>query len=495
VSGWSWSLLGLIRYWSQHLDGEPGVEAGLGPMLLGFRLLVLGFAVMAGLRLAWLRIPAVLLPRACRTLLYCVPVAIVVASLASPGCMPTSPQWPVQSIFLASVTTAQTLWALLWIRRPGWAADLPARGFEWTDLALGNALLLLVLSETLLAVWGGLRPSPLVFHESVASSLDAHRLPGHQPFHRGRLNRGGFADDEFFRTEGEDVVIAVIGDSFGLGIVPIPQNYVSVAERALRATRAERPGRLALHNFGVPAVGLPEYAQLLRTEVEAWIPSIVVVSVFVGNDIHQGLSFTRPRARRYRFQQWLIWNVARRASSLLRAGRAETDRLLQIEDATKPGIEERQEGAGATSPESTFSEARFLEIEQSRLAITRADDAEALAGYEQFFAGLDYFERRLGDSLVIAIIPDEFQVNDELWRAVGGEVAGFDRELPQRRILSFCKKRRIECIDFLSALRDAERDRPTYRARDTHWNEWGNEVAGLGLAERLRVLLEKRRSS
>jgi hypothetical protein len=485
LAGLLWSLRSLVRYWSEHLSPDAEVNVSLGVALLGLRLLLLMLAGYLGIRLFSTGLPERSHLSALRTLLYCPLFGLFVASAAGHRFVPTSPHWPIQSIFFASMMAAQIFWALGWSRERGPGNPPVSRTLVTLDLMLGNFLLLLAIAELSLTIWGAIRPSPLVFHESVGSSLAAHRRPSHQSHHGSRLNQGGFADDEFLPGTANRRVIAVIGDSFGLGVVPISQNYVSVAEQTLNETLEGDSRHILLHNFGVPAIGLAEYAELFRTEVERWNPSVVVVSVFVGNDIHQGLSFTRPRTRRYRLQQWLSWNAIARAMALLQDGRLKIEQVasLGLPPTTPDSANESRPVARPERP--TFSEERFFEIEKRRIEVTRADEPEISADYEQFFAGLRYFERALGDSLIVAIIPDEFQVNDALWRSIAGDDKRFERDLPQRRILEFCARHSIECIDFLPELRDAEMLGRTYHQRDTHWNERGNRVAGLELARRL----------
>jgi SGNH hydrolase-like domain, acetyltransferase AlgX len=499
LAAWLWSLQSLTRYWDEHRTADielaQGVGASFGSTLLVLRILILAASAYAGLSLVSSRNPGVATPRALRTLIYCGFAALIVSTSSVPLIVPLRPVWPVQSIFLASLGVVQTVWAFAWRRRLDDPRERSGKfdpPLELIDLVVGNALAVLLLLEVSLSVWGWLRPSPLVFHESVTASLEAHRQPAHRAFYGGRLNRSGFADDDFESARSsDDLMVAVVGDSFGLGVVPVSDNYVNVAERALREMLPADAPRIALNNYGVPAVGLPEYAELLRSEVRLADPSLVVISVFVGNDIHEGLSFTRPEKRRYCLQQWLVWKVAQRAITLLAESRDDLQRIERLGSvADQP--ESAPIHSGLQTPiteEPTFSETRFLEIERSRMVVTQADDVRAITGYEQLLVGLRYFERALGESLVIAIIPDEFQVNDALWHAIGGEEGPFERDLPQRRILEFCKRHEVACIDLLPALRAAEESQPTYHLRDTHWNRYGNRVAGIELARGLRSKL------
>lgn len=131
-------------------------------------------------------------------------------------------------------------------------------------------------------------------------------------------NSGGYYDDEFFRAGPGDVVVAVVADSFGVGIVPRRQNFTAVAERIL-ARRLQVPGRVAVHNFGVASIGLLEYAWLVENEVPKTAPTRTVVGLFVGNDI-SGLEFRREPGHNSLWQ-FQLFELGRRLVVLGRAPR------------------------------------------------------------------------------------------------------------------------------------------------------------------------------
>ena len=91
-------------------------------------------------------------------------------------------------------------------------------------------------------------------------------------------------------------------------------------------------------------------------------------------------------------------------------------------------------------------------------------------------------------------IPDEFQVNDDLYAELTQDAAAgtHERDYPQKRIGAFCAEHKIELLDLLPALREGERQARTYHLRDTHWNAHGNAIAGRELARCLAELLKER---
>ena len=133
-----------------------------------------------------------------------------------------------------------------------------------------------------------------------------------------------------------------------------------------------------------------------------------------------------------------------------------------------------------------MSEEIYLELE-SRNAYQGAIDHPGV--YDRFFAALGEIEKAAGDiPLAFLIIPDEYQVNDELWQAV---VAKHDvplqRDLPQRKIREWAREGDRDIMDLLPLLLAEEPlddgKLHLYHLRDTHFNARGNEVAGRALAQ------------
>ncbi len=100
-----------------------------------------------------------------------------------------------------------------------------------------------------------------------------------------------------------------------------------------------------------------------------------------------------------------------------------------------------------------------------------------------------------GDKLVLVLIPDEFQVNDELYNRLVQNIpkpSVYDRNGPQAQIRKYCEARDIHFLDLLPVLRAAEAEGRTYHLADTHWNAHGNRVVGKALANYLVDLFVQR---
>ena len=88
----------------------------------------------------------------------------------------------------------------------------------------------------------------------------------------------------------------------------------------------------------------------------------------------------------------------------------------------------------------------------------------------------------------MVLIPDEFQVNDQLREearlAAGWKAEEIEVELPQARLREFLSNRQIPCLDLLPVLKHCSE---TYALRDTHWNALGNRIASSAIADWLRA--------
>lgn len=315
----------------------------------------------------------------------------------------------------------------------------------------GIGIATLVLAEVALRAVAATSSSPILapIDATAAAHLAHWRGRPHQPFLGGRLNAEGFFDDEFTveRTPGVRRIVA-LADSFGPGIVPLAQNFLTLVDEGLDATTPTE-----VYNFGVPAINPGDYLYLWNTDAVRYAPDLVLVCVFVGNDFD-----------------------VRKSRSLLHADALMSVTVVKRLLASKGG--ERGRGAGASEP-IAMTETAFLDVERARARICeREPSRKTRRRYESTLDVLAQMHDAIGDKLRIVVIPDEFQVNDALWQSIVGDRADrFDRDRPQRVLADFFGARGVPCLDLLPALRAAEAGGRTYAPRDTHWNARGNRVA------------------
>jgi hypothetical protein len=341
------------------------------------------------------------------------------------------------------------------------------------DVVASNVALTLVLLEVALSIYGAVSQNALLERDNVS----AYRfLPNHN---YGRLwtNSYGYPSREFLRERRTGITrVVLLGDSFAVGSVRQDVNFASALERL-------RP-KLEIYNFGVSAIGPRDYRVILETEAMAFDPDIVLVALFVGNDlpdtpVQAGLALDNHALGRFSQRSWQLLKESYR---LRLAPRPPPLTLRQLSTPASP-----EKGF-------TLSHERYVEVELERFAMSRLSlRAANETSWKNALSELRLMRdqsRRRGVTFAVAIIPDEFQVNPDL-REELLTIGSIPREdvdvgLPQRYLLDFCRREDIPCLDLLPIL---EGRRDAYLPQDTHWNETGNLLAAKALAvwlDRLR---------
>lgn len=339
-----------------------------------------------------------------------------------------------------------------------------SRMFRVLDLAVGNLVVMFLVTEIVLQAWSALSQHDPLMLRRVASRLLSPGVHAHGV----RANSLGFPDDEFRRERTPGVPrVAMLGDSFSVGVrVACDDNYVTLLEKRL-------PG-VEVYNFGVIGTGPQEYRKLLHDTVWDYQPDLVVVPIFVGNDIHEWIRV--PRLRKFEPEALHTLYLAQRVGKLAR----EWNRRQE------------ERGGGESFLTRTFSDQSYLEFAGSRLNVCRVPETSYMhACWQRVRDDLDAIVadcRVHGVPLVLLILPSEFQVNAEVRQRClahrGWRDEDLDVLLPQRRLTEYCTVNKIPCLDLEPALREAGGS--AYYLNDDHWNELGNRLAADAVAPWLR---------
>ncbi len=401
---------------------------------------------------------------------------------------------PYQKLWLElALGVAGGAWMLVVLILDALAHPLP-KFVSRSGMALFGLCLAVPCLELGLRAWALASPRPWLARVSDAPSsvIERFRLaPGTVRF-GFPCNSRGFYDEECSPPPRPNRLIAAIGDSFLLGSVPHAFNLTSVCEASLG---------LEVANISVAGAGPSEYLRLLVDEASPLEPSAVVVGVFVGNDLNcADLEAGRSRSwlgSWFARESSLTWIVPRR---LLRRA---AERRRQIDPERRlgevPGEALRQMDPLALHKQMPWLDDPLLEPESmSREAFLELEARRALEICRGLPPGLALLERELGrmremlgsTPLVVVLWPDEFQVEDDLWKAVLERAAiPLDRDLPQRLVRERLERTGIPALDLLPILRAiaplADGNRHLYHLRDTHFNARGNLAAGRALARYL----------
>jgi hypothetical protein len=388
--------------------------------------------------------------------------------------------------------------AAAWAAAVAWSARRPdrprPRWLRVVEIVLLEIAVCAVLLEVGLRAARAASGSPLL--ATSRTDLDAwirahRRTPG--TFHFGfPINADGMVDVEPAEVLRHGHRVVCVGDSFSVAVVPHHLHYTSVAEGHF--------DDLEVYNLGVVDSGPREYRRLLELHGLALRPDLVVVALFLGNDIRDA-----QRTDAGTFTAWtdrdeiLILQVPRRAwalaherasgTALAKTGPGTEEFGLSTGERLSPAEVERRLPwiADPVQEPPTLSVERFAYVETTRAEITLPEKA---GEYREFLDALERLHAAAGDiPLAVLLVPDEFQVEEAPWKDVEwvGIAARADRELPQKIVGAWLEQRRIPYVDLLPLLRAAPRladgGRHVYHARDTHWNARGNRIAGEALAE------------
>ena len=110
------------------------------------------------------------------------------------------------------------------------------------------------------------------------------------------INSDGFRGPEFVKPKSPGTVrIAIIGDSYTEAIqVPYEDTFASVAARKLAQCPLLKGRRVEALNFGVDGYGTTQELVTLREKVWAYQPDIVLLAIFLGNDVRNNSVSLEP---------------------------------------------------------------------------------------------------------------------------------------------------------------------------------------------------------
>lgn len=332
---------------------------------------------------------------------------------------------------------------------------------------LAEGLLLLLI--TALLTEGAFRAVHAVHPIYIfpTATYNRFRSPPGTIFYGHAVNSDGFLDAEVeHRKPPGTFRVAGIGDSFVFGVVPYPDNFLTVLETDLR----QLDRSIEVVNMGIPNADPGDYLLLLRKEALALDPDLVIVHFFIGND----------------------FTIRRRYSS---APRSYLEAFLRYvfgirPDFTRPQMREYDD-YDDTAP--TMHLPRYVKILHRRIALFRKKDAAFRQQLPQVTATLKEIRdvcRDAGIPLFVVVLPEEMQVSWEARRQAIEALPGYkprryDYEMPNRAIHRVLRELEIAFLDLYPTFRRAGVDEVLYKPRDTHWNIRGNRLAADAIRQAL----------
>ncbi len=317
------------------------------------------------------------------------------------------------------------------------------------------------------------------------------------------VDHRGFSDVLKKQKKG-DTLVASIGGSFNVIGTPLRYHFTSVAEKRTR--------NLQVYCMGVLGIGLNHYPTLIRKDVLPLHPDAIVLTLFVSGLLPQ---IEWKESKHPLLREWfsrersMALNIIPKIATLFSLKWAE-EKTSETEKNNRKETEDSKKEEGPQNIKTVIKfnpwllnpllekpwmkEEAFLKLETER-AINSCQIGQQ--SYQWLRPLLQEIKKSSGDIPVLAlIIPDEFQVEDSLWKQVIQRIPDwvkYRRFYPQERIQAEFKNLGIPYVDCLKALRSGPlyRDgkRHYYLNHNTHLNLRGNRVVGKLLAKLLQEQL------
>ena len=343
-------------------------------------------------------------------------------------------------------------------------------------LPLLSCLIALVLVEIGLALF---YPIPYSLEDNMYFMPDPYTGYAHKPLSKGSYPNGipaiansqGLRDDEVEIPKPPGVFrILALGDSFTVGAnVEQEDAYPQVLERLLNDSGR---GRIEVVNAGVGGWSPFQYAQFLDNYGLRYEPDLVLVGLFVGNDIF---------VDRFAPDQTMTAVLGRRVSQSaadnpLIAARVFAYQNSHLVRALMRSNPEMLEFSRQKCDEFTNT---YLFIQKDRVGAHRATQpANQMVLAEQNVGEIRRISQsaaELGADLAVLIFPDENQLNPALQAEVipAGELADYDFDQPQKYLREQFTAAGIAWLDLLDVFRGDPR---CLYMNDTHWIAAGHEL-------------------
>lgn len=363
-----------------------------------------------------------------------------------------------------------------------------ARGFFWVILPF-------FLIEILLTVL-----DPYLFKGAVQYDSDlGFKMRPYHNFNGVLSNQFGFNDQDYSLQKPEGTFrVLVVGDSFNwLG--GRDGNYVGRLRQKLKERYGDQ--KIEVINAGYPGTHPGEQLAMLKKYGLQYHPDLVVLGFFVGNDFAEAepnrktiiINDSIVRIDRRNERKFLGYPIVLQSRLLLFL----KQRYTLYRDAQQ--AKKEAEAEGKPRPKGTFSEENFLNIERARLEICNLKSQSVFRPHiehtYQNILEMDALLKSRGIDFMLAIYPDEFQVNqklhDHLFDKYKISRADFNLSLPQDLLKSFLSEKGIPHVDLLKEFKVEGQTRDLYLYRNTHWNESGNQLAADILFRELVLRLDQ----
>ncbi|WP_136807006.1 alginate O-acetyltransferase AlgX-related protein [Desulfosediminicola flagellatus] len=275
------------------------------------------------------------------------------------------------------------------------------------------------------------------------------------------LNSRGFKDKEFLEKKEDEYRLIGIGDSFSFGVVPYEYNYLTLVESKLKLINSN----IELLNMGIPSIGPKDYFSVFVNEGLELQPDMVLLSFFIGNDFYES-------KKRKPYESSFVASFFHYMINLRH----------KYQDENIHG------NARYCDHCPSFDHEQYLKIEFDRSSIYLPENKDLLQRLDNALYYLKQIRKiceQHNIKLVVAIIPDELQINNKLLRDVKEayypdiDIDKLEMTRPNTLLSNELDKLNINNIDLYDYFSNSPQQ--LYRPRDTHWNIAGNQLAAIAI--------------
>ena len=303
-------------------------------------------------------------------------------------------------------------------------------------------------------------------------------------------NQFGFNDRDYSlqKTPGTFRIV-VVGDSFGW-VGGREGNYTALLERKFESHDGAH--KIDVINTGYASTHTAEQLIMLRKFGLQYNPDLVILGFFAGNDFLDADPYRKRIVLNKYFldidrrneHRWLGYPmVAQSRAWLFLRNKFEFD---SSDEVAKREGEQWAAATGQPLPFQNLPAETYYRTQRAKLEFfNQRTSAERFGANTRYiFQAIDEMSemlKRRGIKLVVAIYPDELQVNPAQFEALLEKFqltkADYDLDLAQKLLKTFLESKQIAYLDMLDRFRVEARQRELYLFRNTHWNDAGNQLA------------------
>jgi len=322
-----------------------------------------------------------------------------------------------------------------------------------------------------------------------------HILYPGEASHYIETNNDKFRDNEFIIRSNKERIL-IVGDSFVSNIaVPIEMVFTEILESQLF--------NVDVFNLGVNGYGQTQEYLLLKDVLNRFLPSLVIVQIYIGNDFFDNLGqkwvreFNPPR---------VIIDEKRRKMEILPPGRYSpqiTKTMIFMDFLRKihvlkfvhnrlsiiipkiKGVFSNLCALDELKVESCFVPEIMLCKREPSQNVTHMDRA-----MELLLVKIQELCNEKNIPVIFLLAPTFIQVNEELWTETLKkrhlDPNCFDITLPNKKLERMAIKNNFHIIDLYPRLRtETLKGRQLYNLKEHHWNREGNIIVADELKKQL----------